>query len=651
MEPITLRWEKPEIEEGFAREFFDANGVGGYASSTIFGANTRRYHGLLVADMGPPLGRVVTLSKLEETVLVNGNEFELSTNHYPGTVHPKGYRYVREFRKAQWPVTVFEFGGVTVEKHVFTVYGENTVVVFYKLTEGSGPVKMHVRPLVAFRNYHSLTHENSTLNRKVTDVPNGFSIRPYDSLPGMTVFHNASGISDEYNWYSNFCYDMERQRGLDFDEDLFMPCAFTFELAEGKPAWLAATVESRNVFDFEEVRDAELNRRRSVLKSGGSDAPWAPHVAAAAEDFLVARPDGICSISAGYPWFAEWGRDAMISIPGLQLARGCFKEAGRVLLRFASGMKDGLIPNFFSEEGGESDYNTVDASLWFIHALAAHFDASGDRALLEELYPKAVEVVESYMAGTINGIKMDSDGLVRHGPRLTWMDAKVGDWIVTPRAGKAVEISALWYNALASLARLSKVVEKPANKYIGLLPRIRNSFVEKFFFEQGGYLYDVLEENYKDARVRPNQLFAVSLPYSPLPDEIRKGVVSVVSERLAVPGGVRTLAQDEDGYQGSYLGDQTSRDGAYHRGTAWPWLLAPYAKAFVRVNGYDIPWLKKLIEPVQSLLSRQAIGQMPEILDGDEPHTPRGAFAQAWSVAAVLEILEMINNAPKFQDI
>jgi predicted glycogen debranching enzyme len=651
MEPITLRWDEPDIEDGFAREFFDANGVGGYAAGTVFGANTRRYHGLLVADLGPPLGRIVTLSKFDETVFINGKEFELSTNHYPGTVHPKGYRYVREFRKAEWPVTVFRFDDVILEKHVFTVHGENTVVVFYKLIEGPQPLRMYGRPLIAFRNYHHLTRENSRLDRGIKRFENGFRVRPYDSLPEMTVFSSAIKCGDEYHWYKNFRYDIERQRGLDFSEDLFMPCLLTFDITAQEPAWLAATVEPKKEFEFEKVCSAEQSRRRCVFESGAGGTSWEPYLGAAAEDFLVERPDGVKSMFAGYPWFAEWGRDAMISIPGLLLSRERFKEAGQVLLRFASGMRDGLIPNFISEEEGELDYSTVDASLWFIHALTAYFDASGDRALLEELYPKAVEVVESYMAGTLNRIKMDSDGLVRHGPRLTWMDAKVDGWVVTPREGKAVEISALWYNALASLARLSKVMEKPSNKYLGLLPRIRKSFAEKFYFARGGYLFDVLEENYRDALIRPNQLLAVSLPYSPLPAPVQKSVVKIVSERLAVPGGVRTLAQGEDGYQGCYLGERTQRDGAYHQGTAWPWLLAPYAKAFIRAEGYDASWLKKLIEPVRGMLSRQAIGQIPEILDGDEPHTQRGAFAQAWSVAAVLEILDMIKTPPQFSDV
>ncbi|MHC4664070.1 MAG: amylo-alpha-1,6-glucosidase [Planctomycetota bacterium] len=648
MKHIEIAWEKPDLDDGLAREFFDAAGNGGYAAASVMGTNTRRYHGLLVADLGAPLGRIVTLSRLEETLVSKGAKYDLATNHYPGTIHPKGYQYIYSFRQAEWPVTVFKMPGVVLEKHVFMVHGENTVVVFYMMPKGRERMSLRLRPMLAFRNYHSLTHENTEISRKCAHFEGGFRIKPYASLPQMTIFHNAGSLKDEYFWYNNYRYDLEKQRGLDYDEDLFSPIELVFEIEPGDTAWIAATIEEGKKFDFEKTKESELARRRKIFESCSFDFDWAPQVAAAAEAVRVKTKEGRESVYAGYPWFVEWGRDAMISVPGLYLARGLYKKAAEVLLRFASGMRDGLIPNYFPEDSSEPEYTTVDASLWFVHALAEHYRASGDRALLEELFPKAVEIVESYIAGTANQIKMESDGLIRHGPRLTWMDAKVGDWVVTPRAGKAVEISALWFNAVASLAEMSEALGGPSDKCMGLLPRIRRNFIEKFHFQQGGYLYDVLDERYIDTRIRPNQLLAVSLPYSPLPAELQRAVVDTVTKRLLVPGAVRSLAVGDEGYQGCYIGDQTMRDAAYHQGTAWPWLLAPYARAYIRVRGYDAPWLHRLLEPVPRLLERQAVGNLPEVLDGDPPHTPRGAFAQAWSVAAVLEMLGMLKTPPKF---
>ena len=427
------------FEESSKREWLETNGLGGFASSTIAGANTRRYHGLLMAAIEPPAVRFLLLSKLEETLIVGTQRFELSTNLYPGVVHPEGYRHLIGFRLDPFPVFTFEAGGVTVEKRVFMVQGENTVVVEYEALGGLG-CRLELRPLIAFRGYHDLTHENSALNGNLNQSAGLFSIQPYAGLPELHVAHNARALKRRGHWYFHFEYPIERERGLDFQEDLFCPCVLEFDLAPNQPAIVIASTAVHHASESASLKAGEIARR------GNSDM-----LSAAAGQFIVRR-GALHTVIAGYPWFADWARDTMIALPGLTLATGRFDVARDVLLAFAACLDQGMLPNRFSDAEGPLEYNTIDATLWFFEAIRQYVEYSKDTEFVRtHLSDKLKDIIDWHVRGTRFGIHMDADGLLAGGDattQLTWMDARVNGRPVTPRHGKPVEIQALWYNAL-----------------------------------------------------------------------------------------------------------------------------------------------------------------------------------------------------------
>jgi glycogen debranching enzyme len=604
-----------DLGEASRREWLETNGLGGFASSTITGMNTRRYHGLLTAALKPPSDRKVLLSKMEETLVVDGRRYELGCNQYPGAVHPQGHRLLREFRLDPFPVFVWRVEEIEISKSVFMIRGENGVVVQYRLSGAAADCTLELRPLIAFRDFHSTAHANPALNAFVAQEPGLATIQPYADLPRLHFAHDAREVRAEGCWYRNFQYERERERGLDDSEDLFQPFTMVFDLRGG-----AHTIVSTSVHRVEEAEGLGRAYERTFHGTGETD-------------FLVERTGGR-SVIAGYHWFGDWGRDTMISLPGLTLSTGKTDIARDILNAFALTISEGMLPNRFPDHGEQPEYNTVDATLWYFEAIRAWLAATGDMAFVKQnLLMKLREIVAWHREGTRYGIHVDSDGLLHAGAagaQLTWMDAKVGDWVVTPRAGKPVEIQALWYNALRIMQDLTEQAE-----YAAMAAQAKQSFGEKFWNAEAGCLFDVVDET--DGSIRPNQLAAFSLTHKILDDKEKCArVLSVVERELLTPYGLRTLAPSDARYRPHYTGDQTSRDGAYHQGTVWPWLLGLYCDACAYVRGtVDV---RKLLGPLEEFRDARGVGQIPEIFDGDAPHEPRGCIAQAWSVAEVLRI-------------
>jgi len=640
-----------DLEAALRREWLETNGLGGFASSTIVGLNTRRYHGLLVAATKPPAGRLVLLSKLEETLWIDGRRFDLSANRYPGVIHPQGFHYLKQFRLDPFPVFTYEVEDIEMEKSVFMIHGENSAVIHYEVRKNTRPevpknLRLEIRPLIAFRDYHGTTHENDAINSAVQERSGLATVTPYQRLPSLHLAHNAIELRKTGDWYRNFEYDAERERGLDFSEDLFNPFVLSFDLRLRRQASIIASTEQRDVTHAVEYRRAEITRRRKALVASPIEDSFAHSLAAASDQYLVSRGDEK-TVIAGYHWFGDWGRDTMIALPGLTLLTGKYDVARSILRTFAKHVDQGMLPNRFPDAGETPEYNTVDAALWFFEAARAYLAYTSDLEFVrDELYPVFADIISWHARGTRYGIKADSSGLLASGElgvQLTWMDAKVGDWVVTPRRGKPVEIQALWYNALCIMEDLaSRFGDEAARKrYRHLAAVAQWSFNRLFWNEKLGCLYDVVNGGPPDPSIRPNQIFAVSLPHSMLPRDRSRSVVEKVEEHLLTPFGLRTLAPSDPQYRGHYTGGPKERDGAYHQGTIWSWLLGPFITAYIKVNGGSEEARRRAqawLSPLESHLAEAGLGHVSEIFEGDTPHRPCGCIAQAWSVAEILRV-------------
>ena len=646
------------LAEATAREWLETNGIGGFASATLCGMNRRRYHALLTAATKPPVGRMVLLSKLEETLIVDGTRYDLSTNQYDGAVHPRGFEAIASFRLDPFPITNFRVGEVELEKSVFMVDGRNATVVQYALV--SAPKKtsitLELRPLIAFRDYHGTTHENDAIEKGFEQSDGKVILHPYRGVPDLYLSHNAEAVRSEGFWYRNFIYQTERERGLDDREDLFNPLVLTFALARKSPATVIAATEDIVASDAAKFRKSELARRKQIAASGPSEDLLAAQLTLAADQFLARRGEN-WTVLAGYPWFTDWGRDTMIALPGLTLFTGRTDIARGILLSFAESVSEGMLPNRFPDQGETAEYNTVDASLWFFEAVRAYLAATGDIALVRDrLFPVLSDILDWHIRGTRYGIRMLDNGLLNAGEpgvQLTWMDAKIGDWVVTPRSGKPVEIQALWFNALKIMEELARDLGKPEEqkRYRNIAALTQHTFNRVFWNDKTGCLYDVVNGGAPDASIRPNQVFAVSLPHSMLMPERARAVVEVVEQELLTPYGLRSLSPKDPKYRPRYEGNAFERDSAYHQGTVWPWLLGPFISAYIKVNGgtkaareQGRVWL----QPLASYMADQGVGQVPEVFDGSAPHRAGGCFAQAWSVAELLRALCMDINLSEF---
>ena len=626
-----------DLEQSSRLEWLETNGLGGFASGTVSGIHTRRYHGLLTSALHPPTGRMLLVAKFEDVLVVDGYRVELSTNRYEGAVYPQGYEYLREFRLDPFPTWVYEIGDVLLEKRVFMVHGKDATAVEYEVKGLCKNCHLEVRPLIAYRDFHATTHSNPVLDRQYEWEEEGIvSVEPYPGLPRVYFGSDFRTCEPTGHWYNRFEYQEEKARGLDFHEDLFQPFVLHYDLSHSPKAVVIVSREAIPAHEVTGLRERERQRRQALRRQAPEPEPFLEDLTEAADQFVVRRGEGH-SIIAGYPWFGDWGRDTMIALPGLTLATGRYEVARGILQEFSKAINQGMLPNHFPDDGEAPEYNTVDATLWFFEAARSYLHYSQDEAFVRDvLYPRLVEAMDWHLRGTRYGIRADADGLLAAGEpgvQLTWMDAKIGDWVVTPRHGKPVEIQALWYNAICTLQEFATRFGdlERAGQMEELARRARKSFVGEFWDDERGYLLD----NTADASIRPNQIFAVSLPYSMLDEAQAAAVVKTVEAHLLTPLGLRSLSPVDPAYRGRYEGGVWDRDSAYHQGSVWLFLMGPFITAYSKVHPGS-PRTRQLLEGMAGHLRQAGIGQLSEIADGDPPNTPRGCFAQAWSVAELL---------------
>jgi predicted glycogen debranching enzyme len=653
-----------DTDPHLTQEWLVTNGLGGYASGTVLGPLTRRYHGLLIAALPNPLGRTMMLNALSERIrLANGTVFfagprELTGHNEESTVSAAEFRL-----EAGLPVWRFEAAGFVLEKRVLLPYRQNTVYITYKLLEGEGAVRLGLRPGVNFRSHDAPVSSPLSDKFVLKVVDEGYEICMEGNMPTLRlVCEPGAAFTFDRKTIPHILFRTEQNRGYQSEGDMWSPGYFRIDLEVGHEATFVASSESwetLRALSPLEACDAEGIRRRRLLATAHPDVRSGPaaELVMAADQFLItpagrvedvarahASGDEVRTVIAGYHWFTDWGRDTMISLEGLTLTTGRYHEAGWILRTFAHYVKDGLIPNMFPEGEKNGLYHTADASLWFFHAVSRYVAVTGDRVTLTLVLPKLLEIANAHIEGTRFGIHVDpADGLLHQGQegyQLTWMDAKVDDWVVTPRRGKAVEINALWYNALRLLAGWMEEAfgAEAAKPYSEHASRAREAFNKRFWSEELGYLYDVVdgEDGKDDPACRPNQVFAISLGY-PILDKARwKAVMAVVTERLLTPAGLRSLAPDDEDYKSKYFGDLRSRDAAYHQGTVWAWLIGPYVDAWLKVHPEERKDAAKFLAGFTPHLDDACVGSISEVFDAEEPHTARGCIAQAWSVAEVL---------------
>jgi predicted glycogen debranching enzyme len=658
------RGDLATFEQACNREWLVTNGLGGFAAGTVADANTRRYHGLLVAALKPPLERTVMLAKLDATVNYCGLDYPLSSNEFAdGSIDPHGYRHIERFRLEDGlPVWEYAFSDALIEKRIIMPHGENTTLVQFRVLRASSEPRLTLRPLCTHRDYHS--HAQGGWDFQTETIDQGFRINAY---PGAQAYYlRANGSASTLpapGWYWHFRHRVEAERGLDETEDLYSPGSFSIDLADGDAVTIAISTEPNAIIDFDSALSAELARRHALIDNMPRpvNESWVEQLVYATDQFIVARGSANSAhghtVIAGYPWFGDWGRDTMIALPGLTLTTGRYEIAQSILLTFARYIDQGMLPNRFPDHGEEPDYNTVDATLWYVNAIYAYTHSSGKLDLAEAIFDTLIDIVEWHRHGTRYNIHIDpDDGLLwagEAGVQLTWMDAKVGDWVVTPRIGKAVEINALWYNALMGIADLAKRLGKQAvaAEFTSDAEQVSASF-SHFWNDQHGYLYDVIDgpvggekadgRRY-DPSVRPNQIFAVSLPHSPLDTVQQRAVVDTCARTLVTSYGLRSLAPNSSEYIGHYAGGRVERDGAYHQGTVWAWLLGPFAEAHFRVYG-NAERARSFLRPLSGQLREACIGSISEIFDGEAPHRAQGCFAQAWSVSETLRVWMALGN-------
>jgi predicted glycogen debranching enzyme len=652
-------------------EWLVTNGIGGFASSTLSFMNTRRYHGLLFAALRPPVDRVATVSKLDVTALYGAAEIPLSTNEYAdGTLAPQGICRLESFQlEGLMPVWTWLVQDVRVEQRIWMRHAENTTYVRFTRLGGIKTLRLRIEPLCTYRDYHwQLRGEQKMTVEGATDglrIDAGGTSRAYWIISANAGFE----IRPQWNW--NFKHREESARGLDDLEDLLRPAVIEFDLPRDHSRSVILTAEPRQPIAADEALALERTRqdqivacRRAAGKSPFIELEVMDQLALAADQFVVDRRDsqGLPrgkSVIAGYPWFSDWGRDTMIALPGLTLATGRAEVAASILRTFASFVNQGMLPNRFPDAGETPEYNTVDASLWFYVAVKAYLESTADRDFADEIYPTLKDMLEWHLRGTRFGIVVDqTDALLRAGEagvQLTWMDAKVDNWVVTPRIGKPVEINALWFNAVSILRDLARELGQAddAAAYAVLAARIGTSFEREFWFEAGGYLYDVIDGpegeldgtgRRRDKSLRPNQIFALSLPFALVTGDRAKRILEICTTELWTPVGLRSLAPGDPRYVGRYGGNQRQRDGGYHQGTVWTWLLGAYVTAHYRVYA-DARAALELLSAIPAHLREGCIGQVSEIMDGSAPFEPRGCFAQAWGVAEILRVWSEIHDA------
>ena len=662
------------------REWLVTNGIGSYACGTIAGVLTRHYHGLLVAALKPPLDRTLLLTKLDEQVTYGEETYVLHTDRWAdGLVSPQGYRYIERFLlEGTIPTWTYAFGDALLKKRIWMEQGDNTTYIRYSVKRGNEPVVLSLKALVNYRNHHHSTHGQGW-SMQIQSVAQGVAVTAFDGATPFYLVASGGVWTLHHDWYQGYDLAVERYRGIDPQDDHLHGATLKVTLVAGQSLTIAATTEAPNSIRFQDALKRRRKHEQQLLGQWYSarylrakEAPlWMEQLVLAADQFVVARPvegepEGK-TVIAGYPWFGDWGRDTMIALPGLAIATGRPDIARPILRTFAKYLDQGMLPNLFPEIGQTPDYNTVDAILWYFEAIRVYYSVTHDCLLLEELFAALAEVIRWHQNGTRYNIHLDTDGLIyagETGVQLTWMDAKVGDWVVTPRIGKPVEINALWYNALLTMARFADLLGISGSDYRLMAEQTRHGF-QRFWDDELGYCYDVLDgPDGKDASLRPNQIFAIALPSidswksgvytekplsarllgpSLLSDEQQKAVVNRVARQLFTSYGLRSLAPSHPDYSGHYGGNPVQRDGHYHQGTVWGWLIGPFVQAHLRVYQDPIA-ASSFLAPLADHLHDGCIGTLSEIFDGEPPMTPRGAFAQAWTVAEALRAWALTEN-------
>ena len=644
-----------ELSAAESREWLVTNGIGGYAFGTIAGLQTRCYHGLLMAALQPPLGRTLLVAKLDETARCGSEEFALSANRWAdGTVSPQGYLQIQRFHlEGTTPVWTFALAGALLEKRIFMQTGSNTTYVLYRHVRGISPVELSIKVVADYGAEHCVTAGKNQLMR-VTAVEHGLQVVAFDGALPFYVLSDSATASSAQEWYRNFDLAAERSRGLPDRTDHFFAGEFWATIAPGESLTMVASTSASPSL----IGEAAFAKRQSEtgalldrffaanVVTGRKAPPEVQQLVLAADQFIAARPtDGAAdakTILAGYPWFNDWGRDTMIALPGLCLATGRAELARNILRTFSRFVSEGMLPNQFPSAGAAPVYNTVDATLWYFEAVRQYFEATSDMGLLHELFPVLDDIIEAHVRGTRYHIHVDpADGLLyagEPGVQLTWMDAKVGGRVVTPRIGKPIEVNALWLNAVATMSKFARRMGQDAVRYEGLAKRARTGFA-KFWNSEKQFCFDVIDSTEsgegKDSTLRPNQIFAVSLPETALTVEQQRAVVDVCARELLTSFGLRSLDRAEFGYRGRYGGSPEERDDAYHQGTVWGWLLGPFALAHLRVYG-DAGEAMSFLEPMFGNIRAAGLGTASEIFDGDAPFTPNGCMAQAWTVGETL---------------
>jgi predicted glycogen debranching enzyme len=656
-----------DLELAESREWLVTNGIGGFASGTAAGTSTRRYHGLLMASLQPPTDRTLLVGGVDETVRFGGTSFPLATNRWlSGDVSPKGYLQMESFHlEGTKPVWRYALADALLEKRVWMKQGENTTFVEYTLARGNSPVEIEGKILVSYRDFHATTHGDGWQMR-IEPVEKGIRVVAFEGATPFFLKSASAAFEPRHEWYRDFFLPAERERGLDDHEDRLLAGVFRSRLAVGEKLTLMFSTEPEAQTDGEQARALQSNRdlklfqawqkrRAETVATPADDEPgWLWQLVLAADQFVAKRaladdPDGL-TVIAGYPWFCDWGRDTMIALPGLTLSLGRPEIARKILESFARYVDGGMLPNNFPDRGGTPQYNTIDAAMWYFEAVRQYFEATQDLALVNKLFPVLSAIVDAHVAGTRYNIKVDpADALLYGGSpevQLTWMDAKIGDWVVTPRIGKPVEINALWINALNTMGEFARRLARPREGYLKLKEKAQKNF-QKFWNPKRKCCFDVIDVpgGGADAALRPNQVFAVSLPVSPLTREQCRGVVDTLGRELLTSFGLRSLGPSEPGYVGRYAGGPRERDAAYHQGTVWAWLLGPYALAHYKVYG-DRAAAQSFLEPLGRSIYSAGLGSISEIFGGDAPFPATGCFAQAWSVAETFRVWEFLAGQP-----
>lgn len=637
------------FEAGASLEWLETNGIGGWAYGTVANANTRFYHGLLAAALNPPTGRHMLLARLEEQLQVGDQRYHLYANRWAtGHVEAEGLSYLHSFALAPFPTWTYVAGDVLLTKQIFMQHGANRTLVRYRLQRmgGKGPVSLILSPLATCRSIHAVQLQTEWPFGVQQHSPDAVTIQAY---PGAPCLHLAAGGAlwrPVGEWVTGLYLPYEELRGEATREDLYLPGRFVWELTGDDDLTFVASDSPIGPIDGAALQESELRRRAGLLQQAGVADATSQTLVLAADQFVVQRAStSTRSVIAGYPWFTDWGRDTMIALPGLTLATRRYDLARELLQTFAAYEQDGLIPNCFPEEGGEPLYNTADASLWFFEAAWLYLKESGDeRFVREQLYPVLTRIAQAHLQGTHFDIRVTGEGLLRCGNphvQVTWMDAKVGDWVVTPRDGYPVEIQALWHNALQVLAALAGRwgESTAAATWAEAAARVQAGF-DRFWNAQDGCCYDLIKADGRaDPAIRPNQLFAITLSHPLLTGARARQAVQTVYRELWTPYGLRSLSPRDPAYRGRYLGSRRERDSAYHQGTVWAWLAGPFVRAFLATHSRspaNLAHARGLLEPLRAHLQEFGLGSVAENFDGDPPHLPRACVAQAWSVAELL---------------